>query len=244
MSHFPNASASTDRGLTLTDSATINTPSGITSFKGIIKGSGTLIKSGSGQLNITYDGTNTWSGGTILKSGKLAMGTWRSTFGSIGSKIVGEGGSIAMFDNNNTSAVPSFNYNLEVPEGKSIVLYAGSRCTVSGSFTGNGTITVNFPYVRGDFKTEMKNFYGTLKVTGNQFRLNQATNMSNSTLNLGDGLYMAHFASGSGNEQNQTTQLGGLTSTGSCNIGTGTYKVGYLGNNDSFSITSESKKIK
>ena len=233
-----NSNAATNRGITLNDNATIRIPSGITSLKGIIKGKGTLVKEGSGQLNITYDGTNTWSGGTILRSGTLAMGTYRSTFGAVGSKILAEGGTIQVFDNNSTSAIPAFNHQLEIAEGKSLRFNTGSRCHIKGSWTGSGTVTINFPYVRADFQTEMKDFEGKIIATGSQFRLNQAIDMSKAVLELSDGVYMAHMTSGSGNENNLTTKIGGITGNSTtCSFGTGTYKIGYLGNDDSFAGT-------
>ena len=230
-----NSNAATNRGLTISNEATINVPTGITSIKGIVKGSGTLVKSGSGQLNITYDGTNTWSGGTILKSGILAMGTWRSTFGTVGSKILAQGGTIQIFDNNSTSAVPTFKYNVEVEDGKTVQLNSGSRCNIQGSITGGGTFKINFPYVRADFQSDMKNFEGKIIASGSQFRLNQSTDMSKATLELSGNVYMAHFNAGSGNEFSGTTKIGGITGTSTtCSIGTGIYKIGYLGNDDSF----------
>ena len=209
-----NVNAATNRPLTLNDTAVVRVPSGVTSLKGIITGSGTLVKEGAGQLNITYGGANSYSGGTILKAGILAMGAWNTTFGQTGKKLYAEGGTIRIFNNNSTSAVPSFNYQLEVPSGKSVNLEAGDRCTIGGSMLGGGTVKLSIPYVRAEFLSTMTNFSGSLQVSGNQVRLCQSTDMCQTALGLNDGVYMAHLNQGSGNEKSGcTTRVGALTSS-------------------------------
>lgn len=223
-----NSNTSTNRGITLTDSATIQIPSGATSFKGIIKGTGTLIKSGTGQLNITYGGNNTWSGGTVITGGTLAMGTWNTTFGLPTSKITAKGGTIRIFDNNSTSAVPVFNNTLEIPEGKSVTMAGGKRCSIQGNLTGAGTLYISFPYVRGDVSTNMSAFSGTLNITSGQFRLVKATDLSKASVVLQGDAYLVHTKAGSETEVNLTTKIGSLTSESTtCSLGMGTYEIGY-----------------
>ncbi|MBR1379907.1 MAG: autotransporter-associated beta strand repeat-containing protein, partial [Bacteroidaceae bacterium] len=126
-----NSNASTNRALQITDSATINIPSGTTALKGQISGKGTLVKTGGGQLNITYAGANTYSGGTIIKGGTLAMGAWNTTFGTATSKILVSGNSsIAIFNNNTTSAVPSLQNKIEIEEGRTLTIHGGQRCSI------------------------------------------------------------------------------------------------------------------
>lgn len=223
-----NSNTSTNRGITLTDSATIQVVSGATSFKGIVKGTGTLIKSGAGQLNLTYGGNNTWSGGTVITGGTLAMGTWNTTFGLPTSKITARGGTIRIFDNNTTSAVPSFRNALEIPEGKTVTFIGGSRCSVQGSLSGSGTLNISFPYVRGDVSTNMSAFSGTLNITSGQFRLVAATDLSKASVVLQGDAYLVHTKAGGSTETNLTTKIGSLGSVGTtCSLGTGTYEVGY-----------------
>lgn len=239
-----NSNTATNRGMTITDTASIQVANGTTSLKGIIKGSGTLVKKGAGQLNITYGGSNTWSGGTIIEGGTLAMGTWNTTFGSSTSKITAKGGTIRIFDNNTSSAIPVFNNSLEIEKGKSLTFVGGSRCKVQGKLMGEGTIKISFPYVRGDVSTNMSAFKGTYEVTSGQLRLISATDLSQGTLKLGSGVYVAHYKSQSGTEQNMTTKIGSLVSTATdCTLSTGTYNVGYLGNNDSYAGISNSNAI-
>ena len=230
-----NGNTATNRNLTLLDTATIQIASGATSLKGVISGEGTLVKTGAGQLNITYAGNNTWTGGTILKAGTLAMGSWNTTFGKLGSKIHVQGNStITIFNANSSSTVPNLNYAITIDKSRRLSLNLGQRCQVSGSFSGEGTLALSFPYVRGDIRSNMANFHGTLTATGSQFRLRQATNLSNATVTLLNDVYLAHFSSDK-EEANYTTTMGALTSTSTtCSVGTGTYNVGYLGTDFSF----------
>ncbi len=231
-----NSNTATNRGITLTDTATIQVTSGATALKGIIKGNGMLVKSGSGQLNITYGGTNPWSKGTRLDGGTLAMGSWNTTFGTATSKIIVNGNStIRIFDNNSTSQVPTLNNHVEILKGKTLTIAGGQRCKIQGILTGEGTLKISFPYVRGDVSTNMSGFTGTYHVTSGQLRLVSATDLSKATLKLDAGIYVAHYKSQDKTEQNLTTMIGALESSATdCTFSTGTYNVGYLGTNNTF----------
>ena len=227
-----NTNTSTNRGITLTDTATISIASGTSSLKGIIKGDGTLLKAGSGQLNITYAGTNAWAG-TILQAGTLAMGAWNTTFGKATSPIHVTGNStIVMFDVNSSSTMPNFQNVLTIDEGKTLTFYTPSRGYIRGSLLGKGTIRMSFPYVRGDVSTNVSNFEGIYDVITSNCRFVQAMNFEKATLKLETGAYASGNKSGSGDEVNYTHKVGSLQGTGT--LGTGTWNVGYLGNNDTF----------
>lgn len=231
-----NSNTSTNRGITLTDTVTIQVASGATSLKGIIKGSGMLVKTGAGQLNITYGGANTWSGGTQLVAGTLAMGAWNTTFGAATSKIEVKGNStIRVFDQNSTSAVPTINNTIDVMKGKTLTIETGKRCAIRGKLTGAGNVKISFPYVRGDVYTNMSAFEGVFESTGGQLRLASAIDLSKGTLKLGAGVYAAHVKGGSGDEQVLTSKIGSLVSTATdCTLASGNWNVGYLGNNDTY----------
>ena len=231
-----NANTSTNRGITLADTATVQIASGVASFKGQIVGtSGVLKKTGAGQLNLTYDGANSYKA-TILQAGTLAMGTWRSTFGTASSPIEVAGNStITIFNNNSTSAVPTFQNKLTIQQGKTLTMNTGQRCKIQGTLLGEGTMNISFPYVRGDFSMNCANFEGTLNVTGGQFRIVSATDLSKATFKLGAGVYAVHTQSQSGTETNLTTKIGSLTSTATdAQLSTGTWNVGYLGKADTY----------
>ena len=233
-----NSNTSTDREIILTgDTASISVPKGTVSFKGKVSGNGILRKTGTGQLNITYAGNNTWSE-TVLHAGTLAMGAWNTSFGKASSPIhVTGNATISMFDNNTTSAVPSFANTLTVDKGKKLTFKAGSRCRVDGTLSGEGTFSISFPYVRGDFYTDCSAFIGTFEVTSGQFRLRKALDLKKANLKLGSGVYAAGFSSDK-TEGSYTHNIGSLTSAAAdAQLSTGIWNVGYLGTKDTYAGT-------
>ena len=231
-----NANTATNRDLQLNDTASIQNANGVVALKGRISGKGTLRKEGAGQLNLTYGGANTYSGGTILTAGTLAMGTWNTTFGVSSSPITVTGNAtINIFNNNSTSQVPTFQNRLTIEAGKTLTMNSGQRCKIQGTLLGAGTMNISFPYVRGDFSMNAANFEGTLNVTGGQFRITAATDLSKATMKIGAGVYAVHVKSQGSEEQNLTTKIGSLQSTASdAQLSTGTWNVGYLGKDDTF----------
>ncbi len=208
-----NANTATTRGMRIYGETTINISrsSSYATLKGMVTGTGKLIKTGPGQLSLTYNGTNSYNGGTIVRTGTLAMGTWLSTFGALGSSITLEGGTLQIFDNNNTSQVPQFNYVLTVPAGATSSLRAGWRCVVGGSLNGAGTLTYYTPYVRADLTADWSAFSGILNVIadadGGDFRINSNYSLPNAEVNLGTGVYAY-------NQAGSTVRIGALSGSG------------------------------
>ncbi len=231
-----NSNTATNRAITLTDTATIQIANGATSLKGQIKGNGMLVKTGAGQLNITYGGANTWSGGTRLVAGTLAMGTWNTTFGAANSKIEVTGNStIRVFDNNSTSAVPTISNTIDILKGKTLTVVGGKRCAIRGKLRGEGTLRISFPYVRGDVYTDMSGFRGTYEATSGQLRLASAIDLSQGTLKLGANVYAAHVEGGGKNEKMLTSKIGALTSSANnSTLASGIWNVGYLGTDETY----------
>ena len=231
-----HTNAATDRSVVLTDSAAISIPAGSTAtLQSALTGQGVLVKRGTGQLNLNYGGTNGYAG-TILEAGTLSQGAWNATLGKAGSKIdVTGNATIIVFNNNSTSAVPSLNNAITVQKGKTLIINGGQRCKVQGSLAGEGTVKIGFPYVRGDFSTNLTNFEGVLNPTSGQFRLPSAMNLQKGTLTLGAGVYAVGVQSQSSTETNLTHKIGALTSTAAdAQLSTGTWNVGYLGTNTTF----------
>lgn len=230
-----NTNTSTNRGVTLNDTATIQVPSGTVAFKGIVTGTGALRKTGSGQLNLTYDGTNTYKS-TLLQAGTLAMGTWRSTFGAATSPLRVTGNStIVIFNNNSTSAVPSIRNAITIEKGNVLTMHAGQRCRIQGSLLGAGTLKIDFPYVRGDFEANCSAFEGTLNSTSGQFRITNALDLSKGTFEPGAGVYVVNVKGQSATEESRTNKIGALQGTAAdASFGTGVWNVGYLSTNTTF----------
>ena len=234
--YVDNSNTATNRGVMLTDTATIMIPSGTTALKGKVEGKGRMVKKGAGQLNITYGGANTWSGGTELAAGTLAMGAWNTTFGTATSAIDVTGNSrIVIFNNNSTSAVPSLKNVISIAKGKTLTVDGGQRCKVQGTLKGEGTLKISFPYVRGDFESNTSAFEGTLEVTSGQFRITTALDLSKAIFKLDAGVYAASLSSQGGSETSRTIKIGSLESTATdCSFGTGVWNVGYRGENSTF----------
>lgn len=227
-----NSSTSTDRSIVLTDSATIQVGSGTTALKGVISGTGKLTKTGTGQLNINNSG-NTWSGGTVLNAGTLAQGSWNAQIGKAGSIIEVTGNTTyKMFDSNSSGTMPNTNYVFDINKGKTLTLYAGSRCNVNGSLRGEGTYKISLPYVRADISTNTSAFQGTYDVMTSNCRFVTNMDLSKATLKLEDAAYVVGVKAGGGTEQSYTHKVGSLTGTGG--IGMSTWNVGYLGQNDTY----------
>ncbi len=231
-----NVNAATNRGITLTDTATVHIPSGVTAFKGVVKGSnGVLCKTGNGQLNITYGGTNPWKA-TILQGGTLAQGMWNATIGNATSLIHVTGNStFVVFDTNTSSQTPTFRNTLLIDEGKTLTVRGGQRCTVQNTLQGKGTLRISFPYVRGDVAFNASQFEGIIDVTSGQYRLTQAMDLSKGTLHLGAGVYATSVKAGSSTETSYTHKIGELSSTAAdCTLATGVWNVGYAGTDATF----------
>ena len=230
-----NTNAATDRQFSLTDTATISVPSGTVTLKNTVSGKGMLVKSGSGQLNLSYGGTNAYAG-TILDGGTLAQGLWNSSIGSSGSPILVRGNSsITIFNNNSTSQVPQLTNVITIAQGKTLTINGGKRCSVAGSLKGEGTLKISFPYTRGDVSTNFSAFEGTVEVTSGQFRLTSAMDLSKATFQVDAGVYVAGVQSGSSTEKSFTHKIGALVSTASdAQFSTGTWNVGYLNTNTTF----------
>ena len=225
-----NTNSSTDRGMTIQDTSTIEITqsSSYATLKGLISGTGMLVKTGPGQLSMTYAAANTYTGGTLVKTGTLAMGTWQSTFGTLGSKLEVQGNSsIIIFNNNETSQIPVFRYAMVVPAASGIYLYAGQRCKINGTLTGAGTVNLNVPYVRADLIGNWSAFTGTLNVTGNQFRLCNSNGLQNASVNLGDGVTMGHYVEGKADALSGTSKIGSLAGNATSTIYNGTFSVGH-----------------
>lgn len=229
-----NVNTATNRGLTLAGDATIHIPlsNSFAVFKGAIAGTGKLIKTGVGQLSVTNNGPTTYSGGTLVKAGTLAQGTYNTTFGVAGSALEMQGTSaVSIFNNNSTSQVPVFNYAVTIPTGANVRIWAGQRCKIAGSLSGDGILTINVPYVRCDLTANWSAFTGTINITGSQFRLSNANGLGGASVSLGDNVTYGHFSEGSGTALNLTSSIGSLAGSASSSIYSGTYNVG--GNNRS-----------
>ena len=229
----------TDRQITLTDTATIRVTqaNSALSLKGAVSGTGYLVKDGAGQLNLTYGGANNFAG-LIVRKGIVAQGAWNATFGRSGSPMLLAGGEVHQIDVNSTSTVPTFNHVVTVKEGTTNKIVGSSRGKINGSVKGKGNLTVVTKYVRCDIGLNFANYEGTLTASGSQFRLmSNVTDMSKATLKVDAATNIAHYASGSGNQQSATLKIGAIAGTAADGVleGQTSYQIGFLNTDMTFS---------
>ena len=201
-------SSLTDRGITITGQDTLDmATSGRTiTLMGAIVGTGQLVKTGVGNLAVL--GTNTYSGGTVVKTGNIDLGSG-GTFGS--GTVTFMGGSVNVAGN-----YPSAGWNISVPQGNTGSLTTPDYCNFSGSLTGSGTLGIMVPFVREEFSGNWSAFTGTVNVTtdadGGELRLNNANGYANTTFNLAQaGVHLFYNPASSTNNGAQTVNIGALS---------------------------------
>jgi hypothetical protein len=237
----------TDRQISLNDTATIRITQANSSLslKGQVSGNGYLVKDGAGQLNFTYGGTNNFAG-LIVKKGVVAQGAWNATFGKSGSPMLLCGGEVHQIDVNSTSTVPTFNHVVTVQEGTTNKIVGSSRGKINGSVKGKGNLTLVSKYVRCDIGLDFKDYEGVLTTSGSQWRLmTNVTDMSKATLKVDADTYIAHYASGSGNQQSATLKIGAIAGTATNGVleGQTTYQIGYLNTDMTFAGLLKGKAV-
>jgi autotransporter-associated beta strand protein len=247
---YSGAAASTDHGLTLSGSGgTFDVVSGTTlTLNGTLAGAGSLALSDTGTL--TLGNANTYTGGTVISNGVLALGSNNANNSGAGGSGVGPtnspvtfyGGTLQLFGYNG-STTPNYNsfYNpLIVPAGQTGTLQMFPRGQASGNpglgspLTGSGTLNLVVNYVRGGLDGDWSAFTGLINVTGknvsgDEFRINNRFGYANAAIILNDGVLMDR-TSGS----NPTNDIGELAGTSGAIVGPGnsssgspTWRVGW-----------------
>lgn len=226
--------SNTDRGMTIQGTDTIEIPksNGVVSITGTITGTGGLVKSGPGQLNISSSNPNTFTGETVIKGGNVGLGTLemnRTGFGTSGKIRMENGARIRMFDNSGDYNQKATWY-ITVPENSTVGIDASSRCNINGSISGAGTLNYYVPYVRADLVAGGgNNFTGKINVTGRDFRIttNTAT-FPMAAINLGPGVFMGAYSSVGGSSTNNSgiVKIGSLSGDATSNVGGGTWQIG------------------
>jgi autotransporter-associated beta strand protein len=129
---------------------------GSVTLTGILSGSGSLVKTGSGQLAL--GGANTFEGGVIIKNGTLESKTTTTTLGTGTVTMGGSGSNGATFITGQANSNP---FVINAPDSGSIVIGTnggGSGFTMSGPVTLNGNLTL---------QTYNNTINGTIKAVAN-----------------------------------------------------------------------------
>ena len=191
---FTSGSLSTSSAITnngeLCFTRSDNPTQGVNFSPAAISGSGTLVQWGSGTLVLTAN--NTYSGGTYLESGTLALGS-PGAIGTTGT-IFFEGGTL-QFSNSNTVDYTNFGGSNRVSNGSNQgfnidtngqnVTFSGNLASSNGSLTkiGDGTLTL----------AGSNSYNGVTLVSGGTLLLANTAALSASTFDVTAG--RAHRAS-------------------------------------------------
>lgn len=185
------------------------TPYRINSSNGGISGPTTLVKNGSGTA--TLAGANSYTGGTVINAGVLALADDTANGGGLGTGPITLNGGTLRF-NNSTGQSNGYVHNFIVPAGASARLESDGRSSVGGTLTGSGTLEFFTSFIRTDMSGDWSAFAGRLLVVtdadGGDFRLVNTTSFPLAELNLGSKVNASYVASIS---SNITIQLGALS---------------------------------
>ncbi|MFW9598099.1 MAG: autotransporter-associated beta strand repeat-containing protein [Paludibacter sp.] len=227
--------ANTNRGMQITGVDTLNVikSNAVVTVSGNVVGAGKLVKVGPGQLNLSASTANTYTGGTHIAGGTLALGSLIMNNNGLGTGAITmeNGAKLVMYYSTAYGQSPS--WNLVIPENKNATLITSGRCDIRGTITGAGTLYFNVPYVRTDLVAGGAAFTGYLNVTtdadGGDFRLTtNTTGFPLAQIYLNNKVYMAAYSAVGSSSANSATavKLGSLAGVAGSSVGAGTYIIG------------------
>ena len=206
-----NGSTSTFRGATLGASGgTLDLPSAssLLNLSGVITGTGSLTKTGAGQLML--NAVNTYSGGTVIQGGRVVLTASREDnsptspiqYGLGTGPVTLHGGTLALSDTSvgDLDAVDSRAFwPIIVPAGASGRLEANGRMNLGGALTGAGDFTFFTPFIRTNVTGDWSAFTGRLFVVtdgdGGDLRIANSAGLSGAWLDLGPDVWAYSRAS-------------------------------------------------
>lgn len=160
-----------------------------------LSGAASLTKLGTGAATIS--GVNTFNGGTTIGEGAILIGGNVSTNlqNGLGSGIITlQGGTLVMngYTGSTSPAYGTLTNTIRVPADSTGTIQVSQRGGISGNLTGDGTLTLQVNYVRGDIGGDWSAFTGNINVirtrTGtnvDNFRINSNTGFGTAAINLG-----------------------------------------------------------
>ncbi len=206
---------------------------------GSLSGNGQLIKTGSGTL--VWQTPNSHKGGTLLKQGRIHLGTEEANQHGPGpGTMTLQNATLSMIDNKN-STTADCDWNLSIEDGYQGWIDLDSRCTLTGELEGSGTLNLYIPFIRSYISGDWSGFKGrintTAKLSGGNFLIGGTTGFGKAHIHLGN--YVTALYSKTSND---TIEIGTLTGTSLSRLGAGgegsttlTWKIGGRNENSEFS---------
>lgn len=225
-----NQTATTNRNAKITKDSGFNTVGSSTKviFNGTFEGENSLTFSGQGTVQPNTTKFFGYTGATILEGGTMNFPTAEISKNGIGSssKLVFAGGTLKT--KGETEGYEDYTFPIEVREGTTSQFSPNRNCYMKNTFTGSGTLQINFPYVREYLQGNFDNFTGRIianaTASGNLCMLN-GKSIKNAVLELKNGIRVADWAT-AGN-----ITLGGLSGPA------GTYLSGSSKQTNNFTCT-------
>ncbi len=223
--HYMGSSTSTDRNITLDETAEIgvNSSNSTLTLNGTLNGAGGFIKSGDGTLKLKNEIGNNYEGNTYIKGGTIDIDLRQKTdvtavLGTT-NKIYLNGGNLK-FSNGQQSNYEDYNFELIIPEGTTGGFMPYRNCYIKSKVSGSGTLNYTIPYVREYIEGDWSEFTGTLNAYGSntlsdgtQFMLNNSIGLPYTRVNLSGNAKIINWANGG------TMRLGGLSGAAGTYLG-------------------------
>ena len=216
--NYTGTSVTTDRNITMDATSELSVISSLATvtLNGNITGAGGLIKSGDGVLRLlnnngtTYEGETTITGGTI----ELDMKSLLTVTDAIGSSgVVNLAGGTLKTINGQTANYETYDFKLNVPEGKIGGFIPFRNCSIQCVVIGSGTLNYTIPYLREYIEGDWSEFTGVLNAYGSnptasggsQLMLYNTVGLPNTRVNLSGNTKIIDWAT------TGTMYLGGLS---------------------------------
>jgi autotransporter-associated beta strand protein len=231
---FTGPQAYTDRGIMLqsgTNTLDVVTYGVLINCSGLVTGGGALQKLGQGTFILGT--SNSYSGGTIIKSCVVQLATEAANQYGFGTGTVTlDGGILKMLDDSSTYSTAS--YNIFVPTNSFGELDCDSRIDLYGSLTGGGTLNDCIPFVRTTLYGDWSSFTGKINVfpgiagdsrtggtgTNGDFRISNSYGYGNCAIYLTNWMYAYHTTAST------TVAVGELSGAPNSFLTAGAWQVG------------------
>jgi autotransporter-associated beta strand protein len=213
--------SSSDRGMTIGSEGAIlrvANPGTHLDISGEITGEGNVTVTGFGTL--TLSAANSYTGGTLIWDGQVNLGSEEANKGGFGpGTVVLKEGTINMFDNRN-SDTDSCNWNIEVPSNFNAWLNLDSRCSLTGTLKGDGTLNLHTPFMRSVLNGDWSGFNGWINVNshsvGGWLLVGNQNGFGNASIDLSDNVTLLYQSS-----EDAVVEIGALSGTQSSVLGAG-----------------------